>query len=140
MQYLRLFLFSACAMVLVGCQCPCKKTNAASMSPVDSSIEQLLRRLKLDGITKENVKTKDLSAYSTGRVRMDASGAVQSYIQVKELLTVDHKKLGKLGVRIDTENAAMKVLQAWVPFYNVEKVARLPFVTGVKAPSYGRTR
>jgi hypothetical protein len=110
------------------------------MAPVGGSIEKLLCRLKLDGVTVENAKTKMLSSYATSRLRINDDAAIHVNVYVSELTDAHQEKLRKLGATIELANKDLKLIQAWLPFDKVEAAAAMPFVKAVRPPKYGSPR
>jgi hypothetical protein len=110
------------------------------MAPVGSSIEKLLLRLKLDGVTVENTKEKKLSSYATPRLRINNDGAIHVYVYVSEVTDAHQEQLRKLGATIELANEDLKLIQAWLPFDKVEEAAAIPFVKAVRSPKYGAPR
>lgn len=80
--------------------------------------------------------TFDFSAYSTPLLAIDATGSIQTYIHVESL---DGKRIIELqgyGVKTELVNEELKIIQAWIPFDQINNVSELLYVERITAPNY----
>jgi len=69
-------------------------------------------------------------------LKPNSEGYVQTYIVFWRLNSSDIQKLEKLGVQIEIINQELKIVQAEIPFKNLQSVVRLINVLQVKSPEY----
>ena len=149
----RLMQLLLCFVCLLGCAAsPSAPATAPTVEPpaagpevpavakIASSVQNLIERLRADGITAANVATRHPESYSTPLMRVDDTGRIQTVIQVTTVDKQVESVLEQQGVHIDITDEALHLIQAWIPFERVEQVAQLPFVRYIRPPSYAFRR
>jgi hypothetical protein len=82
----------------------------------------------------------DLSVLTTPLMHVNASGDVQVYIYIHSWGDYEQGLLVELGASIDIVNEELKIVQAWLPFDEIEKASEFEFITRISLPSYGETQ
>lgn len=120
---------------------PLVEPREAQVNPAEDKISPLIgitvRRMKAAGITRENAQRRGAAAFSTPPVKVDAAGKIQLYVYLER---VDPQVLAALearGFRIERSSTALKLVQGWALFDDIEHVGALEGVERVTAPSYG---
>lgn len=110
---------------------------ATGASKLADSIQQLLGQINAASLAGAPT---DLSGLSTGLLRVSASGKIELVFHsagaVGEAEVAD---LVSLGAEIMAKLAWPGLIQAWVPYGQVEAAAALPWVVAVTPPDYGET-
>ena len=107
---------------------------------ISSLIMKRISKMQSLGITRENVESMYPTSISDPLVKVDKSGNIQTYIYMKNMNQDNISKLESMNVKIEIVNSKYSLIQAWVPFDEVEDVASLDFVKKITPPSYGILR
>lgn len=137
-------LCAAIAFALAACHSPPGSSagEAGGPSPagnVDPRIQEIVDRLRTDGVTADNAESRDASDYSTPFVKVDDRARIQVYVHVDNLDGAA-EQLRRHGAEIELESADLGIVQAWLPAENIEAVASLDFVKKIEAPHYAHLR
>ena len=105
-------------------------------------VRRKIKKLRDVGITQSNAPAREVSRqFSSPVIRVDDRARIQSYIRLNGL---EPEKLGVLraipDLVIEAMNHDLNVVQAWLPYRQIESIAALGFVEKITPPSYGRTR
>ncbi|MFN7950086.1 MAG: hypothetical protein U0610_00020 [bacterium] len=121
-------------------------TTSASPTPEDGAakiaapIAEIVGKLRAAAAAAPDGKVRSAQLYSTPFVKVDSSGRVQVYLHVASLGDEERRDLTDAGVRIDAAIERLKIVQTWLPFDQVEAIARLPLVVRITPPSYATPR
>lgn len=113
--------------------------GALAQKKVSPKILDLLRELKRQEVTADNIERAHVEKLSNPFVRINKAGAIQTYIYVTSINQKSRESLKTLGVNIEVENEKLKIIQGWVPFDQFENIVKLPFVLKVQPPAYAQT-
>lgn len=67
---------------------------------------------------------------------MDPEGRIQLYLDVDAISPELLSELQTLGVTIELTNPTLRIIQAWVPFDKIEKLADVQSVVRIRPPDY----
>jgi hypothetical protein len=107
---------------------------------IASLIRDVVRRMRDDGITPANVASRSAAAYSNAFVRVDTRGRIHADMTVTGVTSEVIADLRALQVHHIQSQAGQTIVQGWVPFDQVERVAALPFVHHIRPPRYAMPR
>jgi len=110
--------------------------QTAPAEKIDPRVREIVAKLGQN----ERTGRKDLSRFSTPLIHVNDDGEIQVYLGVKSWEDSFSESLRQLGARIEIANAPLRLVQAWLPYDQVRKVAELPFVLRIVPPSYGVKR
>jgi subtilisin family serine protease len=120
-----------------------REVRAASTSD-NTKVSQILQntvqsvRMKVAESSRDpTVEPMDLSELSTPLVHVTGDGKIQSYVYVFSWGDAERAALFSNGVEIEIENAELGIVQAWVPYDQLERIAAREFVSEIAPPSYG---
>src|SRR5574341_1976475 len=119
---------------------PIIQKQAKTNPKISSLIMKRISKMQSLGITRENVESMYPTSISDPLVKVDKSGNIQTYIYMKNMNQDNISKLESMNVKIEIVNSKYSLIQAWVPFDEVEDVASLDFVQKITPPSYGILR
>ena len=110
-------------------------------SKVSSIIRGVIKELRESGMTRTTGRSEEFRARSMkGIIRLDDEGNVQTYIYTEETSEEAREALEALGARIEIVDEEWGIVQAWIPFDQIDRVAGLELVKRIEAPDYGSTR
>jgi len=100
---------------------------------IGGSIRRKIKELADAGIVSSSAKgVTGAEAFSTRLLQVDSEARIHAYV---ELGSVEPEKLTVLGaipgIRVESSNAELSIVQAWIPVDQVESVAELSFVKQV---------
>jgi asparagine synthetase B (glutamine-hydrolysing) len=130
-------------------QPPISSTDAASShtqptapasEKIAASIRSVAQRMRQDGITAANVATRQAESYTTPLVRVDHTGMLHAVILVTTVDDQVEAVLEEHQVRIEIADVSLRMIQTWIPFDRLERLAALPFVRYIQPPSYAVRR
>ncbi|MFQ5637235.1 MAG: hypothetical protein ACE5IR_04495 [bacterium] len=107
--------------------------NAKVSSQINTVVKKLHSRVQAG----ESIKGFTTHSSSNSRVRIDEQGNIQCYLYLKNSEDSTLTELKPRLKKIDIINKELNIVQAWVPFEAVEKIAGLDFVTRITQPDYG---
>src|SRR3989337_1884414 len=119
---------------------PIIQKQAKANPKISSLIMKRISKMQSLGITRENVQSVYPTSISDPLVKVDKSGNIQTYIYMENMDQENISKLESMNVKIEIVNSKYNLIQAWVPFDEVEEVASLNFVKKITPPSYGILR
>ena len=106
----------------------------------DNAIKGFLDRLRREGVTKETMSRFDMADFShSGLLKVDSQGKVQVYIEYNKVGEGEKQHLEKLGVTVEVFDVmweGKRLIQGWVPFYELVSIAESPDVFYIKPPGY----
>ena len=109
-------------------------------SKVNSIIRQVIEDLKEDWITPGGPKSEGFRSHSVdGIIRLDDSGKIQTYVYTEGSAGEAGTALENLGARVEIVNEEWGVVQAWIPYDRIDRVAELESVKRIETPDYGFT-
>jgi len=82
----------------------------------------------------------DYSQETTPFIHVSNNGDIQVYIYVASWGESESDSLLNLGVTIEVINEELNIIQAWIPYTQLEKAADLAYVKRITAPHYGQKR
>ena len=110
-------------------------------SRVGSIIRGVIEDLEASGMSRATAQPGQFRSYSVdGLIRLDAEGNIQTYIYTQGTIEEAREALEALGARIEIVNEEWGIVQAWLPFDAVDRVAELELVKRIETPDYGFTR
>jgi hypothetical protein len=112
----------------------------AASAKIAASLRHVVQRLRTDGITAANAAARHAASYSTPWVRVDASGRIQAVIRVTQMGEDVQAQLKQHQVQLEHLDSERQLIQAWVPFGQLESIAMLSFVRYIQPPSYAVRR
>lgn len=118
---------------------PAPAASAAS-AKIAASLRGVVQRLRADGMTAANAASRHAASYSTPLIRVDAGGRVQAVILVTHVDEDIQAQLEQHQVQLEHVDAERRLIQAWVPFEQLELIAMLSFVRYIQPPSYAVRR
>ena len=121
-------------------------TKEADLTPEQRKIEPLVRntsaQLQARGINRANPETLSAAPqYSSTLIRVDSRARIHLYLELANMDTASLDALSRfpeLGTEIT--NMDLKIVQVWVPYEEVETIARLDFVLRIRPPEYATFR
>ncbi|ETX02371.1 MAG: hypothetical protein ETSY1_03860 [Candidatus Entotheonella factor] len=116
-----------------------KPSEQATMK-IASLIQDVIQRMRDDGLTPANVATRSAADYSNPFVRVDAQGRIHTDMTVTQVTPEIMADLRALQVQNLKTHAGQTIIQGWVPFDRVVTVAALPFVQHIRPPRYAMRR
>jgi hypothetical protein len=117
--------------------------SAAEVQPaakIASAVSRVVQRMRADGITADNAAARQTESYSTPLMRVDQHGNLHVVLLVATPNAGVVSRLEQHGVRIEFVHTELRMIQAWVPFDRLERIAELPFVRSIRPPSYASRR
>lgn len=114
--------------------------TAKTASKIAVAVSQVAQRMRADGITADNAAARQTESYSTPLMRVDQHGNLHVVILVTTIDARVESRLEQHGVRIEFVHTELRMIQAWVPFDRLERIAILPFVRYIRPPSYAIRR
>ena len=109
-------------------------------SKVNSIIRQVIEDLKEGWITPGGPKSEGFRSHSVdGIIHLDDEGNIQSYVYTEGSAGEARRALENLGARIEIVNEEWGVVQAWIPYDRIDRVAELESVKRIETPDYGFT-
>jgi hypothetical protein len=142
---LRIAQALCCLLLLIGCRTNTRiqASDAALATPpakfvtrIDSRLQSVIENLRLAGITTENAGTlKAGTRFSTPFVKVDDRARVQVYLEIPRLRSEHAAALSP--AEIELTNVGLGLVQAWVPYEEIERISKLDFVVRVRPPDYG---
>ncbi len=84
-------------------------------------------------------RRKPLSTFSTSQVKVNDAGQIQCYIHLEQVTAETLVELRNRGVRIETEDKQMKVVQAWVRYQAIAALEQWATVLRISSPDYAKT-
>ena len=110
-------------------------------SKVGSIIRGVIEELQESGMSRATAQSGEFSSRSVdGLIRLDDGGNIQAYIYTRGTGEEARAGLEELGARIEIVNEEWGIVQAWLPFDAVDRVAELELVKRIETPDYGFTR
>jgi len=109
-------------------------------SKVADSVQRVLKEVDATSAQRSAARVSiDLSGLSTGLVHVSPSGKIELVFHAAGAIgTAEVKDLEALGADIvATLTSPAALIQAWVPYQQVEAAAALPWVVAVTPPAYG---
>jgi hypothetical protein len=107
---------------------------------IASAVSQVAQRMRADGITADNAAARQTESYSTPLMRVDQHGNLHLVLLVATPDARVGSRLEQHGVRVEFVHTELRMIQAWVPFDQLERIAALPFVRYIRPPSYAIRR
>jgi len=107
---------------------------------IASLIQDVIQRMRNDGVTPANVATHSAADYSNPFVRVDTRGRIHTDITVTRVTPEVIADLRASQVQNIQTHAGQTIIQGWVPFDRVVTVAALPFVHHLRPPRYAMRR
>lgn len=117
-----------------------KGIMVARSAKIDVHLRLMARELKARGITPVNAAALGAPSLSTLFVRVNSQAAVESYLHVASFTSLQKSALLSRGVEIEDVNDDLGLVQAWIPYEELDNVSQLEFVTRITPPSYGVSR
>jgi hypothetical protein len=114
-------------------------TPLAQMAHVVAQTSGAFSAHAVPAVSADVLPEPSRSALKTGRMRVNAAGAVQVYIHVSSAGTANLNALKSAGVTVQLTDTKRGIVQAMVPADRLESVAALPFVGSMSLPQYGYT-
>jgi slime mold repeat-containing protein/PKD domain-containing protein/subtilase family protein/thrombospondin type 3 repeat protein len=115
-------------------------SSVARSEKIDVPLRSMAQELRRQGITKSNARSRRASTLSNVLVRIDDSAALHAYIHVDSLNADVLNRLEGLGARIEISDVEAGIVQAWIPYDQLDTAADLPFVKRITVPSFGVSR
>lgn len=116
-----------------------KSVSGTLESKLSSPIKDILTKMKAKGITANNVREFDAESLSSSLIKVDRHGNIQTYIYLTAISGENIGQLKMKQVKIELVNKEWNIVQAWIPFYRIEEVAKFHFVESITQPDYGKT-
>ena len=109
-------------------------------SKIGSVIRGVIEGLRESGMTRTTGQSEEFRARSTkGIIRLDDEGHVQTYIYIEETSEEAREALEALGARVEIVDDEWGIVQAWIPFDQIDRIAGLELVERIETPDYGVT-
>lgn len=117
-----------------------KANKQANSERINSTLRDVFARIRTE---RDKAKSSDEFSntfvgkkYSNPLVRVNDSGNIQVYIQLNTINRSILNELKKNNIFIEIVNKELKLIQAWIYYDDIEKIADLPFVRSVRPPDY----
>jgi hypothetical protein len=145
LKELRIALALCCLFLFIGCRTSTRiqASDAALATPpaklvtrIDSRLQSVIEKLRSAGITSDNAATlKAAARFSTSFVKVDDRARIHVYLEIPRLRPEHTAALSP--AEIELSNAELGLVQAWVPYKDIERISKLDFVVRVRPPDYG---
>ena len=114
--------------------------DAPPAAPISSSLHAVLSRMSTYTPADATARSRGLTDFSNSLVHVGPAGDVQAYVYVASYGAAEASMLQNHDVVVELVDDASGIVQAWLPFAQVEAIARLPFVTRITPASYATSR
>ncbi len=111
-------------------------TQVSGSSKISPLLARTLDRMKSAGVSRETIGSHDLEQFSDPLVRVDREGRVHAYVYLDRLDEPALAELRAAGVAVELANGEHRIVQGWIPFDSVERVAQMANVTRIRPPDY----
>jgi subtilisin-like proprotein convertase family protein len=119
-----------------GPKAPVPTANEAKLA---HRLRKTVAELRSDGITRGNAGARDARGrFSSHAVKVDDSARVQVYIELASADAATLASLAALEVEVELQMPGQPLVQAWVPFDQLDAVAALASVRRVTPPDYAK--
>lgn len=112
--------------------------NGCDINPKEENKIDYLIRCAIAKLKADQDKTNIAKRYSSNLIRIDDQARIQVYLYVKSADESFVQELKtKFNADVEITLSDLKLIQAWVPYQNIELLAESNNIDRIKPPEYG---